>query len=666
MIIKNRLEIIKGESVVVTYNNLLEPALNFIADGKAYADFLAIGRGGKETTSEMTNLEEAECVLPLVTDSFNFDPENGELFLNKVLVLDESDKTALEIVEVGLTADQESLTPMVANRFLANAGEPIFRDPGEEMTISVTTYLEMDSESDLFLTAGSNALVKLLLGGGMDGDAFYFARGNDDTPNSELATSNSVGLLKIKAEATPEIDYDSRSLRIKLSSNIGLGEVVEILLLVGDNVVARKNIKEISGVVDGLTIELVADDDNMVTIPKAGINAVTGVADSVGQAITEFETKMYATGFIGGYTQEFVDAGYDASTTMIMGRQEHKVAFIKDGAIRIFDFMGDECLEHITTRIDISNAELYMLFDKYLFIKIKRSETSYDILAYELGNKNTYWSRSFYGCSSGYPGTSRTDKWESWDLCQLGADQDNKLFLMFSTPSWLFAYRVFQKADYCFYSDQSIYSNVYTVDYITGMPASNRLPVCFASYDKSKDRAVVYKNETYMRYTDPVAIDITKNYIEDGYPRMAKNFLFAVDKQSKEIKCFSIDTEQSKTLSFPDATDIYVSKNLDYIGVTKESGVWLYYVDGSLNLYPFITPLPERDGATIEKFEIMQKVVLVWFSDGVIASIKLALDKFVVQSVEKGSGVTITYMADNTPGLGGEEINVDAEIGVEI
>ena len=140
MVIHNKLEIKKGKDVFVSFNTLLKPALVKIGELLPYSDLIAIGNGGSEGDLTQEKLESWRETLPLVTDSFNFDPLNGTLFLTKKLVLDETNQTPLEIVEVGLTGESGK-NPSVANRFVVNGGEPIYRDAGEEMSLTITIFV---------------------------------------------------------------------------------------------------------------------------------------------------------------------------------------------------------------------------------------------------------------------------------------------------------------------------------------------------------------------------------------------------------------------------------------------------------------------------------------------------------------------------------------------
>ena len=154
MKLHNKLIIKKRGEEYQCFNNLLLPAIEAIQDFSPYTNHIAIGCGVSATVERQESLENYIKTYPLVTKSYNFDPAMGELYVTKELVLDASDRSALEIRELGLAVSNEA-SPKIANRFLSNGGEPIYRDPGEEMSFEVTVYLTLGENLSLVPTLGS-------------------------------------------------------------------------------------------------------------------------------------------------------------------------------------------------------------------------------------------------------------------------------------------------------------------------------------------------------------------------------------------------------------------------------------------------------------------------------------------------------------------------------
>ena len=364
MKIHNKLKITKGETVFESFNNLLLPALEAIRDFKPYNNFLAIGTGNSETKNDMKTLEKFAVALPLVTDKFNFDPQNGTLFITKKLVLDENNRTPLEIVEVGLTYDGESENPPVANRFLANNGAPIFRDKGEEMTIEVTLYLELSEESGfLKLTAGSNNLVKLFLGGGSEG-VFSVAKGEDLTANDTLIERNEEGLVLNASEVSGTLDEENNNLTFNIIGDLGSGLVNEFLLVLDGKVVARENVKECDSGEEIASTTKKGDYDNLVVIEEGGIKNIESVVKTGDGSIIEgFTIRNYATNFSGEWEESLKDKGYTKNTPRFISKKEDMIAFILDDHLDVFDFRSGVPVEIDTSAVDITGAYLYLIFD---------------------------------------------------------------------------------------------------------------------------------------------------------------------------------------------------------------------------------------------------------------------------------------------------------------
>ena len=160
MKIHNECVIKTKDKTYTCFNNLLFPFAEAVSAGEAYATYLAIGTGVEQ--ENLYYLSKFDRVVKLVDEAHNFNPLNGQLFVRKKWVLDETDATPYEIVELGLTANGDSDNPKIVNRFLVNGGDPIYRDAGEEMSFEITIYLDFDNNSNFKLTAGENSLVKLI------------------------------------------------------------------------------------------------------------------------------------------------------------------------------------------------------------------------------------------------------------------------------------------------------------------------------------------------------------------------------------------------------------------------------------------------------------------------------------------------------------------------
>lgn len=667
MLIKNRLKITKNNFTTVSYNSLLLPAVEFIKDGLAYSDFVAIGTGGQETFSGDTHLSFWSVTKKAETDSFNFDPMNGQLFLTKRLVFDESDTDSYEIVELGLTADGNNPNPKIANRFVVNGGKPIFRDPKEEMEIEITIFLSESSESNLSITGGSNPLVKFLLGGGMESPKkFTVARGHDLTPNNVRVVRENNGLVEYDTEVVPKISEENMELEFFITSDLGLGVVDEILLLLNSVVVARQNVKEVSGLAEGDTLTITADADCMVTVNEYGINSISKVKNAeTGAEITDFSTKRFATSFESGEENIFSGFGFSSSTKRVLERTGKKIGFWVDNILRVFDFSGSSIIEHDATSVDMTNVQLVSMFDRFIFLKVKTGVNLYDVYAYELLG-NVYTKRDFNADNTVRDGVSKYKKWKAMDVAQAGAEDESMLVLLISAGIWLFGYYLYQDpVTGAFDSTRNTYTNYYTADRINSLIKTNRHQMGYVSHSQADDRLVMWIDKSHVPSSDPFAKDVASCQIANGYPKIAKNFAYAIDQDNMQIKAFNIDSNTGKIVSF-EGNKITQSVNLDYLAVWGDEGVKVFYLDGSLEPYQFEEVLKSRPNATLEDVEFVGGSILKFWSDNVISREKLNFNKFIIEPIPEGTTVQVSYAEDNTPGVGGGKVVANFTVKVRV
>jgi len=633
-----------------------------LLEGGAYSKYLAYGVG--DVQSDPLRLGNFSGVVELVTESHNFDPTNGTLFIRKKWILDENDKNGYEFVEVGLTPYPDAENPKIANRFLVNGGEPIYRDAGEEMTFEITIYLEFEGESNLKLTAGSNALVKFLLGDGKDGD-FYVARGYDTTANDMLIERSAVGLEKVLSIPEVVIEDNPPRLSFVFSGQLSPGEILEFLLIIGDEVVARQNVKEVYGGSNDVKIELVGDADNYVTLTTPNIQSISSLTNlTTGESVPDFVTKNYGTSFYGGVDEIFSGLGYQNAEKVFISKQQDKIAFIKDGKLKVYFIEESGPVELDTSNIDVTDGYLYLLFDDMFFVKCAHADGTYSIRYYHRDSKGVYVQKSYYLENPNYETTGPDGEWYDMDGLTMSADDDNRFMLVMATPKYIFGYKVRKSNSFVLYSVGVVFIGGYIVDFAKTMEGTNKLSNCIISYDQNKGRMSYRKNNVFQTTYDTDAINIVTNYRDQGYPKAAKNYAFAVDNNDKSIKLFSIDTLLPYTMTFEGADKIFVDDRLDYAVVRYPSGEYrVFYIDASRNLYAFQNPVPEL-GSEIEKMFVVGNYFVFLLADGRIVRLGINKNKVALASIPSGNTAEVTLRADVTPGQDGKPIGYTANMNV--
>lgn len=665
MKLKNKLKITKGGRVYESFNNLLFPAIEFLSENRAYFSFLALGDNGDETNVNQEYLGGYTKTYPLTTTKFNIDPSLGNLFITKELVLNESDLTPLEIREVGVTADGESFNPKVANRFLANMGEAIFRDAGEEISFEVTIFLEPDNNSQAVFTAGENKLVKYLLGdfpNDYNGHPpFLIARGYNTTPNSEIISRPQTGVMLTLASVEKSLDKDNGSYEMKIYADIGAGEVKEFLLSMDDQMVLRSNTSELFGEESGIELTLTADGDNMACVDVSGLKSIDEVRDlTTGEVLTDYTTCVYGNSFMDGFRRIFQNKSYNTDTWRVVSADGKLLGFVHDNTMDIYDFSTSiPTLMQTKAAIDTTNAYLITIIRDELLIKYFDSETStYGVRFYSYHDGK--WENHAYRLT-----TTSADKcnaehmWYDMAVAYAGPTYPNEIVYLTLGQICLIGWKTYLNANELF-CNKVYFNNLFKTQRVVSMQPTNRKSNgMFYMYNSIKDNIAVTNGINLYSFIDNAfAINILKNL--NGMA--AKNYLFGVDETDMSIKAFSVETNECKTISFNGAEKIYVSPRLDYV-IVKDSdfNYRVFYLDGSLNLYEFNGGLPQLQVKPID-FEFVEDKIVTFLENGLIISREVNKNKTALVGVENGHEIKVIYSADKTPGAGGGGVRAIVKI----
>ena len=665
MKLKNKLKITKGDKVYESFNNLLFPAIEFLSENKAYFSFLALGDNGDETSTTQEYLGGYTKTYPLVTSKFNIDPSLGSLYITKELVLDKTDLTPLEIREVGVTADGENFNPKVANRFLANMGEAIFRDAGEEISFEVTIFLEPDSTSQAVFTAGDNKLVKYLLGdfpNDFNGHPpFLIARGYNTTPNSEIISRPQTGVMLTLASVEKFLDKDNGCYEMKIYADIGAGEVKEFLLGLDDQMVLRSNTSELFGEETGIELTLIADDDNMASINVSGLKSIDEVKDmTTGEILTDYTTRVYGNSFMDGFRRLFQNKSYTMDTWRVVSVDGKMIGFVHDNTMDIYDFStSTPTLMPTKTTIDTTNAYLITMIRNELLIKYFDSETStYGVRFYSY-HDGKWEKHAFRPTTAAFYKCNAEHKWFDMTPVYAGPSYPDEIVYVTLGETCFIGWKTYLYFNEL-QSNRVYFNNVFSTQKVFGMQPTNRNEKgMFYMYNSLKDNIGVTNGINEYSFIDNAfATNILKNL--NGMA--SRNYLFGVDESDMSIKAFSVETSECKTISFEGALKIYVSPRLDYV-IVKDSDFdyRVFYLDGSLNLYEFNGGLPKLQFKPID-FEFVDNKIITFLENGLIISREVNGNKTAIVGVEMGHEIKVTYSADKTPGAGGGGVRAIVKI----
>lgn len=245
----NKLEVIQGGKTIVAYNSMLETVYSAIANLKDYFKYIVVGTGTTETTFTMTKLASySGGGYLLTTDAVSADINADELYVKKSFTFGENDYSGLTFSEIGITDDSAS-NPDIYNRILlkdssGNALTVTKRD-GESLTLRMTVYLEIDTDSKHYFTLGENALIKQLMGEHVADNKNLFAiRGSNTSDNSQSIDRLLPLGGQSKCAATVEGSASENTFKVNFVANLGNGAAREIVFIYANTVVARVNIED--------------------------------------------------------------------------------------------------------------------------------------------------------------------------------------------------------------------------------------------------------------------------------------------------------------------------------------------------------------------------------------------------------------------------------------
>lgn len=664
----NKLVIYKGGEAYVSYNSMFPFVAEEIANLRPYTKYMAIGLGASDEVED-SRLEKFSALVELVTDTYNFDPSKGVMFVTKKLVLTEENTTPFEIVEVGLTSDDKSDNPKVVNRFIVNGGEPIYRDAGEEMTIEVTIYFEFNQTSTLRLTSGSNNLVKLILGEETGEAEFRCARGENLTSNNTLIERSDFSGVSYPATIEANHEEGSKKASLVLKSSMDFGVVKELLVLLNGSVVMRANATELFGIEYGLTYEGVSSGDYSCFL---NIGAVAGI-DSVYNKTTGAEVSGYShylvgTSFKGVVEGPFGNKSYPSCHKRYVDKRGKLVTFydFENNLVDVYEFDAGSVVKRDTTGVDITNGYLLAASGNYLLVKVFDGSLE-DLYPYTF-NKGVYTKRR-YNCNNPSLANYYTDKhWKNLDLANI-LKYDGYIGIMIDKGDGVCFYSTYLNSSKDILYNKSVeIGNFVTNGSAIFVDKNFREDVRMIGYDSTRN--IVY-HKGYSGLTSSSssaqALAVACANGDEGFPKAGKCIFYTAVASTGNMIFYGYLDYFGKTINFGEnVKKFYTSGGLDYIAVQKNDGSFdFYFVDGNLNLYPFSSGLPNSiDGSQVEDLEFTHSGVLLFMADGTNKLVIINEDKWLIGPVEKNNSFVVNYGSDSTPGVGGGIVQAVGEIEV--
>ena len=455
MELHNMCEITVGKNTYISFNTML-PSLNqFLLAGENYSKYFALGTGTSETTGDMTTLE--KCVMVCKSEFVDLIPDvkNRDYYLIKRCEVNEDDDNYLEFTELGLTPYGDMKSPPVVNRFILNGGNPIVREPGEKMTITIKIVLSFSSTGSAYnLVEGDNILVRWLLGvDEIKNRTFTLARGGTgDVGTTERFDWTPVVTEEYPTTADVGVD-DSGHLYINLSANMGTN-LGELLVLLNGEVVLRQGSDSIRKETGALTTEQkICDGLGAYSFLLATVTRVDGAKyPSPAHDVTRTIIQKYPSGWKSDVENVTTFDGIDFSQGIYVSKDNaRRVCFRVDNGARVFKIKkaGGEFSEFVATSVDLTDAVGVFLMDNHIYVRYQNDETGSRGVRHYAEINGTYYEKPLKFKHIDDLAVNPEDVWQNVDMDKTIRSGDEKFYhyMVVMTTARLVMYQIDYKAD---------------------------------------------------------------------------------------------------------------------------------------------------------------------------------------------------------------------------
>lgn len=312
----NRVTVKCGSSLSATHNTLVDLADMLTVEG-GYAKYIYVGHGEDDGSfvDGVSAIKRAQLV------EYNFDPSNGTLFASYQATFTDDD-----LVE-GLQITKAGLSPYDEGGMMANLAvfDSVTKEANEDLTVKIDIFLTVVTNC-LRLTAGENALVKVLLGyDGLDANAFSLSVG-ENYLNESLSIPRSTD--KISQTVVPSVSVTGGNIEIGASFTVTPYELV--LSYNGLPVMRGVYISDFENITSTATLRKNSSFD----IAQEHIAYINGL-ESNGNQVTDYEVFPLAIGVTCDCPQ-LIKHALERGTTLLSEPTGAFVATISDREICVY------------------------------------------------------------------------------------------------------------------------------------------------------------------------------------------------------------------------------------------------------------------------------------------------------------------------------------------
>lgn len=367
----NKYEITLNNKTYTLYNTLLDTIYEKIANLEQFTSHIAIGTGTTQKTTKDTKLNNYLMSFKTTTDEIQSDISKGDLFIKKIVTIDENFTETFSFSELGITNTNE-FDPIIFNHVLIKNQEgeaiSITRNPGDTLEIKVTIYLELSTESKSLFINGDNELIKQILGEelSVEDNNIYATRGNNTLTNESLNKFyiDSNKLIKCTKKV---VKNSNNSISVNYTAELGEGETEEVFVVYNNKVCLRLNISEFNTPLE-ITNIFTPEEGNYIEVDK-NVKEIISVSDSNNTFDSSYKIVNYSTSLNEKLTNLF-DQNFSSNTPRYVSKDSKMIGFVLNNYLNLYKYNNYNFEKINTVQVDTSNIfKLFMFEDILLILK---------------------------------------------------------------------------------------------------------------------------------------------------------------------------------------------------------------------------------------------------------------------------------------------------------
>lgn len=657
----NKYEITVGDKTYTAYNTITNKIFDAINEFLNYGDYLAVGCGTEEYDYTIPKLADHIFNFPTTIEEMQCDPSKGIMYVKRTAHVTQVGNT-FNITELGLTHLDSTYynSTVYSHVYIRDEnGEilPIYKAPDVDLFVRVTMYLQLDEQTQTFLTAGENLLVKAMLGVLGYTPKITVARGYNNTPNGTFVYRNAPrDALKIDVY-NKRISAEDGTEQIEYSFDARSGETAELVLLFDDTPVARLNtIGKGSRTIKELTS--VPSQSNYTLDVGENIVEISSVTDESLNEVTNYSVRQYAKDFTDFIANPF-DVNFQSQHTRWVSYDGDKIAFVVDGTVYIY-LNKNFALQKITHNISGNNLKQIIMFENYIFA-IYSQAPYFNVYTFD----DTLKTTQILTDMTLYNTFDTTYEWNETQIINqdnnfiigtiLGAIARRPVLIKATITSQGFVANnvEFGKSDYIVHSF-SLYKNNFCQSMI-GFVTNN--------YNNTAENYRI--EQWYPDYTYQITNEIPAYYLcNDTVVLEGKSrAVIAKKTQAPYIWLYYYPQVYRYNISLTSGVENWISTNLMYI-IQKYDNADSPYKIYSLNNYDnpqeFVNGFPSQiDLSTIVDFEFLNDTLLI-FTTTTTYALNLKINQTVLENMpQAGANYNVSAIhekligTDNSEGIMG-------------